>query len=78
MNWFAVVGVIVLLLLYIHREYHIYRTLKEFGGPPTTGFSRLWLLITTYSGKMNLHFGRVNDEHGMQSLVTLNIIKLHV
>ncbi|XTI85616.1 cytochrome P450 [Cenococcum geophilum] len=64
MNRFAVVGVIVLLLLYIHREYRIYRTLKEFGGPPTTGFSRLWLLIATHSGKMNLHFGRVNDEHG--------------
>ena len=73
MNQFAVVGVIVLLLLYIHREYRIYSTLKEFGGPPTTGFSRLWLLIATYSGKMNLHFDGVNDEHGMQSLVTLNM-----
>ncbi|OCL05274.1 cytochrome P450 [Glonium stellatum] len=64
MNQFAVVGVIVLLLLYIHREYRVYRALKEFGGPPTAGFSRLWLLSAVYSGKMNFHFNKVNDEHG--------------
>ncbi|KAF2493238.1 putative P450 monooxygenase [Lophium mytilinum] len=64
MNPFALVAFLVLLVLYVLRELRAYRALGEFGGPATASFSRLWLGKAIYSGKMNLHFGRVNEQYG--------------
>ncbi|OCK80386.1 putative P450 monooxygenase [Lepidopterella palustris CBS 459.81] len=65
MNPLALAAVAVaLLLLYVIRQIRVYNSLKEFRGPPTSAFSRLWLLHAIYSGKMNLHFNTVNEQHG--------------
>jgi hypothetical protein len=64
MNPFALVVLLFLLVLYVLRELRGFRALKEFGGPVTASFSRLWLFRATTSGKMNVYFGQVNDEHG--------------
>lgn len=57
-----VVGLVVTLATYrIARQYY---ALKSFRGPPSAGFTRLWLLWANGSGMMNTVFTEVNDKYG--------------
>lgn len=38
--------------------------LRQFKGPPTAGFSKLWLLKVMRSGKMHLAFTETNKKYG--------------
>lgn len=55
---------IALLFFAVYRTIRQYYALKQFGGPWSVGFSRLWLLWANGSGKMHLVFTDVNDEYG--------------
>lgn len=48
-----------------------YRSLRHFSGPTLAAWSRLWLLWANGSGKMHLHFSKVNDEHGMTAAANI-------
>jgi len=59
-----VLGVGLLIAITVVRTLRQYYALKDFDGPWSTGFSRLWLLWANGSGKMNLVFTKVNDTFG--------------
>ena len=42
-----------------------YAPLRQFKGPRTSGFSKLWLLKVMRSGRMHLSFTEANKKHGM-------------
>lgn len=56
--------VFALLGLYVARKTRQYYVLKDFGGHWSAGWSRLWLLKTQGSGKMNRTFTKINKQHG--------------
>lgn len=63
--FYLLVGVAIVVVLYSLGQYRAYNSLKQFKGPWSTGWSRLWLLNATRSGSMQLHFKAVNDRYGM-------------
>ena len=67
-------GVAVAIVVY--RTLRQYYALKEFGGPWSVGFTRLWLLWANGCGKMNLVFTEVNDKYGMyEVLLQLGVLE---
>ncbi|KAF2104274.1 putative P450 monooxygenase [Rhizodiscina lignyota] len=60
-------------LYFIHRA-RTYRALAQFGGPWSTGWSRLWLLRATASGIMQSYFKDVNDRFGSTARVGPEIL----
>jgi hypothetical protein len=42
--------------------------LRHFKGPPTTGFSKLWLLRAITKGNMHIDFQKVNQKYGALNL----------
>jgi len=59
-----VIAFAALLAFVSIRTARQYYALRDFSGPWSVGFSRLWLLWANGSGKMHLVFTKVNDEHG--------------
>ena len=51
----------------VTRKIRQYYALREFGGPWSAGFSRLWLLSASRSGKMHLHYTAVNNQYGTEA-----------
>jgi len=58
------VAIGALVIFVLARTCRQYYALKEFGGPWSSGFSRLWLLWANGCGRMNLVFTQVNDKYG--------------
>ncbi|PPJ61074.1 hypothetical protein CBER1_07410 [Cercospora berteroae] len=56
--------VLAILALFIVRKSRQYFALKHFGGHWSSGWSRLWLLRTQGSGRMNRIFTDVNRKYG--------------
>lgn len=54
-----------ILTIFVARKLRTYYALKAFGGHWSTGWSRLWLLKTQSSGRMNKIFTDINREYGM-------------
>lgn len=54
----------VSIVYFLVRKVIQYRSLRDFGGPWSAGWSRLWLLWANGSGKMNIVFTEVNDQYG--------------
>ena len=61
----VVLAVGVAFAVFVLRTIRQYYALKDFDGPWSVGFSRLWLLWANGSGKMNTVFTAVNDQYGM-------------
>ena len=59
-----VIGVGLLIAITVGRKLRQYYALRDFDGPWSVGFSRLWLLWANGSGKMNIVFTKVNDQYG--------------
>ena len=70
----VVLAVALALAFAVFRKVRQFYALKEFGGPWSAGFSRLWLLWANGSGKMNTVFTQVNDKYGMPLSTTPNAI----
>lgn len=60
----ALILVIAIVTLYVARSIRTFSALKHFGGPRSTGWSRLWLLRTQSSGEMNKRFTVVTNKYG--------------
>lgn len=45
-------------------QYRVYRSLQQFKGPWSTGWSRLWLLFAHGVGSMHVWFKSINDRYG--------------
>lgn len=58
----------------LYRTLRQYYALREFKGPRSVGFSRLWLLWANGCGKMHLVFTEVNDKYGMRFFLHFHII----
>ena len=56
---------IAILTIFVARKLRAYYALKAFGGHWSSGWSRLWLLKTQSSGRMNKIFTDINREYGM-------------
>lgn len=66
---FSFSGFLVLsFLLYIVHCLIQYVRLRQFKGPQTVGFSKIWLLRSVTSGMMHHRFLQVNRKYGMHSL----------
>ncbi|KAK5108219.1 hypothetical protein LTR62_008675 [Meristemomyces frigidus] len=60
----ALVATLTLLTLYIYNSLRTYYGLRDFGGHWSSGWSRLWMLKTQSSGRMNKIFTKVNLKYG--------------
>lgn len=69
-----VLGVGLFLAITVIRKLRQYYALKDFGGPWSVGFSRLWLLWANGSGKMNIVFTKVNDTYGPTARVAPHML----
>jgi hypothetical protein len=58
----------LVLLLYTVHCFVQYMHLRQFKGPPTVGFSKLWLLHCMRSGAMHTKFQVVNQTYGMNAI----------
>lgn len=61
----AVLLSFAILAIIVARQVRRYHALKDFGGHWSAGWSRLWLLKTQSSGRMNKIFTDINKEYGM-------------
>lgn len=60
----ALLVVFVLFIAVVVRSIRQQRALKDFDGPWSAGWSRLWLLRTQSSGEMNKRFTQLNRKYG--------------
>ncbi|MCJ1269296.1 hypothetical protein MMC22_009187 [Lobaria immixta] len=81
---FSFSGFLVLsVLLYIVHCLIQYVRLRQFKGPQTVGFSKIWLLRSVTSGMMHHHFLQVNRKYGStarigpQTLLTCDVELIH-
>ena len=50
--------------VFVLRRLLAYRSLTEFRGPWSCGFSRFWYIRASMSGEMHLRFQAVNAKYG--------------
>lgn len=55
---------VIIVIGYILHCFVQYSHLRQFKGPRTTGFSKLWLLKIMRAGRMHLDFTKVNEKYG--------------
>lgn len=58
------VAVAGLLLFWVVRKVRQYYALRAFGGHWAAGWTRMWHLQTSKSGRMNKIFTDINDQYG--------------
>lgn len=63
----AVLGAVItaLVLRTLVRRYLRYLEFRHIPGPPTTGWSRLWLLRQALRGEQHKVFYELNKKYGM-------------
>lgn len=70
----AVLLSFAILAIIVARQVRRYHALKDFGGHWSAGWSRLWLLKTQSSGRMNKIFTDINKEYGMCNFFPLSLV----
>lgn len=66
LSWARLLSAILIVLSgsYLYRKTQTHYRLRQFEGPWVAKWSRLWLLRTVLSGKMNLTFYEVSKRYG--------------
>ncbi|KAF2442588.1 putative P450 monooxygenase [Karstenula rhodostoma CBS 690.94] len=65
----APIIIIALVSVYIFRNVKTYLELRDFGGPWSAGWTRLWLLRCHLSGSIHTKFTEINNKHGSTARV---------
>ncbi|KAL5396159.1 hypothetical protein PMIN03_007297 [Paraphaeosphaeria minitans] len=60
---------VAFVLVYVLKGVKTYMELRDFGGPWSAGWTRLWLLRCHLSGSINTKFTEVNDQYGSTARV---------
>lgn len=55
---------VILIAWYIGSAVRTNRALRDFGGHWSAGWSRIWLLRTQLSGRMNVIFTELSQKYG--------------
>lgn len=61
---YVVVAFAFVVLYYVVSVVRQYLRLRHIKGPPSTGFSKWWLIRTVYGGRAHLDFYEASEKYG--------------
>ncbi|GME47270.1 Cytochrome P450 [Neofusicoccum parvum] len=72
----SIVGLIAVaaLVYFAVRDFRRYLALRQFKGPPLSGFTRYWVYKASTSGRLHEHFKEWNDKYGSTCRVGPNTL----